>query len=238
FVYGLALERGRYTAASELPDTPLEIPLGPARAWLPENFDRTFEGPLLLRNALGNSRNIPALEVLADVGLDGVLQLFERAGVQGISYAPARYGLALAVGALPVTMEELAQLYGALAAGGERLPLRHFADEPARPRARLLGADATALVDHILSDPVARRPAFPAGGPLDFDYAVAVKTGTSQGNRDAWAVGFSDRLLVAVWIGNHDGRRMDGVSGASGAGAAFHEIMRAVMPLVSPHIPP
>jgi penicillin-binding protein 1C len=238
FIYALALERGKYTAASELPDTPVELLTGPVRAWLPENFDRTFEGPLLLRTALANSRNIPALQVLGDVGLDGVLQLLERGGVQGISYEPGRYGLALAIGALPVTLEELVGLYGALANGGESLSLHHFADEADVPPARLFSREATALVTDILSDPLARRPAFPAGGPLDFEYAVAVKTGTSQGNRDAWAVGYSDRLLVGVWVGNHDGRRMDNVTGASAAGVALHAIMETVMPQLSPHRPP
>jgi penicillin-binding protein 1C len=235
FIYALALERGKYTAASELPDTPVELPMGPTRAWLPENFNHTFEGPLLLRTALANSRNIPALEVLAEVGMEPVLQFLDRGGVRGISFEPGRYGLALAIGALPVTLEELARLYGALAKNGESMTLRHFVDEPSPAPVRLVSRDATAIIQNILSDAMARRPAFPAGGPLDFDYAVAVKTGTSQGSRDAWAVGFSDRLLVAVWVGNHDGRRMDRVTGASAAGAALHEIMDDVMPRLAPH---
>jgi penicillin-binding protein 1C len=177
------------------------------------------------------------LQVLESVGLDRVLQLLERGGVAGISYVPGRHGLALAIGALPVTLEELVRLYGALANGGESLPLHHFADQAEGPRTRLMSRAATALVSDILSDPLARRPAFPAGGPLDFEYAVAIKTGTSQGNRDAWAVGYSDRLLVGVWVGNHDGRRMDNVTGASAAGVALHEIMETVMPQLSPHRP-
>ena len=74
------------------------------------------------------------------------------------------------------------------------------------------------MTTHLLADPEARRPGFPAGGTLDFDYAVAVKTGTSQwGHRDAWSVAFSDRLSVVVWVGNHDWRKMNAVSGVSGA---------------------
>ncbi|MBI5549137.1 MAG: transglycosylase domain-containing protein, partial [Deltaproteobacteria bacterium] len=129
FVYALALERGRYTAASELPDTPLEIPAGYGRAYLPENINHTFQGPMLLREALANSRNIPALEVLADVGIEPTLALLERGGVRGISFEPGRYGLGLAIGALPVTLEELTGLYGALARQGESLPFRRFVDE-------------------------------------------------------------------------------------------------------------
>jgi penicillin-binding protein 1C len=72
---------------------------------------------------------------------------------------------------------------------------------------------------------------------LDYPYAVAVKTGTSQGYRDAWAVAFSDRLLVAVWVGNHDWRRMNGLGGLMGAAGAVHEILDAVMPGWRPYRP-
>jgi len=238
FIYALGVDRGRFNAGSVLSDIPTEIPLSLTQAWFPENFDRTFEGPVLLRHALGNSRNVPALLVLGQVGLDSTLQLLARAGVQGISYAPGRYGLALAIGALPVTVNEMAGLYGMLATGGETFHLKHFAEESVPEPARLLDSRTAALISDILADPLARRPAFPAGGPLDFPYAVAVKTGTSQGNRDAWAVGYSDRLLVAVWVGNHDGRRMDRITGGNGAAPAFHAIMDGVMPQLSAHIPP
>lgn len=235
FIYGLALQRGRFTAASELPDTPIELPAGPGRIWAPENANHAFQGPMLLREALGNSRNVPALQVLSEVGVEPVLELLEKGGVQDVSFEPGRYGLGLALGALPVTLEELAGLYLALASGGEARALREFAADAATPARRILSRETSQLLANILSDPRARRPAFPAGGPLDFDEAVAVKTGTSQGARDAWAVGYSDRLLVAVWIGNHDGRRMNQVSGASAAGAAFHAVMEGAMPLVAPH---
>ena len=231
FIYGLGVERGRLTAASELPDTPMEIPTALGRAYLPENVNHLFNGPTLLREALGNSRNIPALQVLEQVGVEPALELFERGGVRGISYEPGWYGLGLALGALPVTLEELTGLYLALARGGETVPLRRFeGEELEASRTRLLSREASALVTDVLSDPFARRPAFAPGGPLDFDFPVAVKTGTSQGARDAWAVGFSDRLLVAVWVGNHDGRRMNGVSGALAAGTPLHRIMEAVNP--------
>ena len=71
-----------------------------------------------------------------------------------------------------------------------------------------MSAETALLTTHILADPLARRPSFTPGGSLDYDEAVAVKTGTSQGHRDAWTVAYSDRLLVAAWVGNHDRRRM------------------------------
>ncbi len=207
----------------------MDVRIDTGGAYLPENINHTFMGPMLLREALGNSRNIPALRVLSEVGVEPALRFFEKAGVGEIHWEPDSYGLGLAIGNLPVTLEELARLYGVLAREGESLPLRRFVDEPQVPPKRLLNREAAQLVRHILSDSQARRPMFPVGGALDFPYAVAVKTGTSQGYRDAWTVAFSDRLLVAVWVGNHDWRRMRGVGGANGAAAAAHRIMDVVM---------
>jgi penicillin-binding protein 1C len=237
FVFGLALEKGVLTAATELADTPMDLQLDTGRAWLPENVNHTFLGPMLAREALGNSRNIPALRVLAAVGVEPALRFFEKAGVEGISYDPNRYGLGLAVGNLHVTLEELTELYLVLANDGETRSLRRFADEPRVAGRRLMTREAVQLVRHMLADPLARRPTFQAGSALDYPYAVAVKTGTSQGYRDAWTVAFSDRLLVAVWVGNHDWRRMNGVGGLGGAAGAVHQIMDAVMPQWRPHRP-
>ncbi|MFY0569802.1 penicillin-binding protein 1C [Archangium lansingense] len=237
FIYGLALEKGIVTAATELADTPMDARVENGRAYLPENINHSFLGPMLLREALGNSRNIPALRVLEQVGVEPALRFFEKAGVGAISYEPDRYGLGLAVGNLHVTLEELAELYLVLAHEGETRSLRRFTDEPLAPSRRLMTRESAQLVRHMLADPLARRPSFPVGSSLDYPYAVAVKTGTSQGYRDAWAMAFSDRLLVAVWVGNHDWRRMNGVGGLHGAANAVHEIFDAVMPEWRPYRP-
>ncbi|HEX8821717.1 MAG TPA: penicillin-binding protein 1C [Archangium sp.] len=237
FIYGLALEKGVVTAATELADTPMDLRTENGRTYAPENVNHSFLGPMLLRESLGNSRNIPALRVLEKVGVEPTLRFFEKAGVGRISYEPDRYGLGMAVGNLHVTMEELAGLYLVLAHEGETRPLRRFVDEPMAPSRRLMTREAAQLVRHILADPLARRPTFASGSALDYPYAVAVKTGTSQGFRDAWAVAFSDRLLVAVWVGNHDWRRMNGLGGLLGAAGAVHQILDAVMPVWRPYRP-
>jgi len=234
FIYAMALEKGPWTAASEVPDTQVEF-AGATGLYVPENITHNFLGPMLLRQALGNSRNIPALRVLSDVGVDRAAELLERGGVQGVQYDPEAYGLGLALGSLHVTPLELAELYTALANQGETVPLRRFVDEPAKAGTRLFRRDAAMLTAQLLADPDARRPGFPAGGPLDFDYPVAIKTGTSQGNRDAWAAAFSDRLLMVTWVGNHDWRRMHAASGATAAAPALHALMDAVMPLRTPY---
>ncbi len=237
FVYAAALESGRYTAASELEDTPYDLSADDGRAWRPENANRQYFGPMLVRQALANSRNVPALRVVAGVTPAKVQELLARAGLSAASGGGGDPGLGIAIGALPATLEELAAAYLALAKGGGAVPLRRFADEPPVEPRRILSAESAALVADILSDPEARRPSFAPGGPLDFDHAVAVKTGTSQGFRDAWAVAYSDRLLVAAWVGNHDRRRMAAVTGQTGAAPVVHEVMEALMPLVAPHRP-
>ena len=234
FIYALGLESGRLTAASELEDTAMDLQAENGRAFLPENANHLFFGPMLLREALGNSRNIPALRVASEVGVPRVLDLLEAGGVRGISREPGRYGLGVAIGNLPVTLEELATLYTALARGGSALPLRRFLDEPPPAPRRLVSEDVARFVAQILADPEARRPSFPAGGPLDYPYAVAVKTGTSQGFRDAWTLAFSDRLVVGVWVGNHDWRRMNRLTGQRAAAGAAHAILDDVTPLRAP----
>ena len=237
FIYGLALEKGTHTAATVIADTAVEFEVPGGGLYAPENITHTFLGPMLLREALGNSRNIPAIRVLAQVGVDEVLSRFERGGVKGVRFAPEAYGLSLAIGAMPVTPTELATLYTALANKGETVPLRRFLDAPKVAGTRILSSDAAMLTAHILADPGARRPGFPVGGPLDFDHAVSIKTGTSQGYRDAWAAAFDDRVLVVTWLGNHDWRRMNLVSGATAAAPATHKILDEVSPTRSPHIP-
>lgn len=234
FLYGLALESGRYTAASQLPDTPMDFVNEAGRSYLPKNINKSFLGPMLLREALANSRNIPALRVLGDVGVEPALTLLQKGGVSDVSFEPGRYGLGLALGNLHTTALELAGLYRALGDRGLSSPLRFFVDEERREPVRLFQEDTALLLENILSDSSARQPSFPAGSALDYEYAVAVKTGTSQGYRDGWTVAVSDRLVVVVWVGNHDWRRMNNLGGLAGTADAAHDIMDALMPMRMP----
>lgn len=238
FIYALALDSGNDTAASEFSDTMMAVVSEGGRSYLPSNIGGQYYGPLLLRQALGNSRNIPALRLLSEIGLDSTLQLLQRGGVTEVSLDPSAYGLGLALGNLPVTVRELAQLYTAIAQDGRVRPLRDFIDDDKTPGVALFSAASAAIIRNILSDDSARIPAFRPGNALEFmDFAVAAKTGTSQGYRDAWTVLLSDRLIVVVWMGNHDWSRSNHVGGATAAKTA-HQIMLRVMREVDPHIPP
>ena len=229
FIYALGLEHGNLTAATELPDIQVEFDRSHGVPYRPSNISHTFLGPLSARAALANSRNIPALQVLAMVGVEPALTFFEEAGVRQIDYDPEAYGLGLALGNLNVSLEELVGLYAVLANRGTTMDLRLFADAPVVPGRRLLSLGTADLIGHILADPLSRQPSFPRGTALEYDYAVSVKTGTSQGYRDGWAVAYSDRLVVGVWVGNHDWRRMNRIGGLTGAGVVVRRIMDELM---------
>jgi penicillin-binding protein 1C len=208
FLFAAALERGAISTTTILDD------LGPGPGGIVNSDDR-FLGPLLPRAALANSRNVPAAALLARVGVDPVYALFGDLGLHAHVESARRYGLGLALGSLPVTLERLVGAYTTLAGDGRLRTLRWTAggpdDEPAAPR---LVSEATArLVTQFLADPQARLPTFPRLGATEPPFPLAVKTGTSSRYRDAWTIGWSDRHLVGVWIGHPDQRPMARLSG-------------------------
>jgi len=239
FLYGLALDRG-YTAASVLPDLPhtYRTTLGPYR---PRNYDRRFHGPVRAREALASSYNIPAVELAQRLGIGSLYRTLHLAGFASLDHGAEYYGLGLALGNGDVTLLELANGYRALANGGVWTPVRWRTDAPAGETQRVMSTGAAALVLDMLSDPVARVPAFGLETPLDFAFPTAAKTGTSRHFTDNWAVATTGRFTVAVWVGNFNGRPMQGVGGITGAGPLLHRAVlltaRAYPPGVLPTPP-
>ena len=226
------------TAATRLPDLELRVPTADG-VYSPKNYDGRFHGPVLLRDALANSLNVPAVYTASRVGPEQVIALLHRAGVSSLQNSAAHYGEALALGDGEVKLSELAQAYSMLARDGAFLPLRfyrraHLASGGMVSRAVPIAtpviapAIARVLID-ILADDWARAPAFGFNGPLAFPFPVAAKTGTSKGFRDNWTVGFTREVTVAVWAGNFDGTPMTGSTGVTGAGPLFHETLLAAM---------
>lgn len=215
FLYALALEKG-WTAATLLDDTPLMEMVGSGLHSY-KNYSRTFHGPVTLRNALGNSLNIPAVRTIQFVGTAEYLALLDRLGFESLARAPYHYGDGLALGNGEITLLELVRAYGALANRGVYRPLAVLpADVGAQPGKRIFSAETASLVGHILSDPGARSLEFGSGGLLDLPLQTAVKTGTSSDFRDSWAVGYNDRYVAGVWMGNLNQRPTLGVTGATG----------------------
>lgn len=227
FLYALAIDRRHLTAASILDDAPANLDTA-SGLYIPQNYDRSFRGPVSVRSALGNSLNVPAVRALLVTGVDPFRDLLFDAGYRGISAEGDYYGYSLALGSAEVTLLEQAAAYRALARGGMAAPLRLLADGPVPASRRVLGAPAAVIVADILADEAARSATFGFDNGLALPFWAAVKTGTSKAMRDNWCVGFSDRYTVAVWVGNFEGDSMAGVSGVTGAAPAWRDIMLAL----------
>lgn len=185
------------------------------------NSDERYLGPLLPRVALGNSRNVPAADLLARIGLESGCAFLRELELDDGTVPARRFGLGLAIGGMPVTLERLVRAYGVLADDG-RMPglvwYRGAADPgSSRSARRLLSDDTARQITLFLSDPLARLPTFPRMGATEYPFPVAVKTGTSSNFRDAWTVAYSKRYLVGVWVGHPENRPMDHLSGATSA---------------------
>jgi penicillin-binding protein 1C len=216
FLYALALEHG-WTAATLVEDGPLEQPIGVGlHAY--RNYSGQHYGPLRVREALGNSLNVPAVRTIDFVGAEVFLERLHRLGFQSLSRAADHYGNGLALGNGEVTLFELVQAYAALARQGVFEPLHVVPQErmsPA-PGRRVYSAEVSTLIADILADPEARRLEFRRANLLRFPVETAVKTGTSSDYRDAWAVGFSQHYTAGVWMGNVQQRPMQDVTGSIG----------------------
>jgi penicillin-binding protein 1C len=188
-----------------------------------------------IRTALGCSYNVAAVRMLEMVGQAELLERLRKAGFQSLRHDPDHYGLGLTLGNGEVTLLELTRAYAALANGGWYKKVVFWGGESVEGKARNAG-DSTRVFSgqvayvlaHMLSDRSARQPAFGECSPLDLPFPCAAKTGTTKDYRDNWTVGFTTDYTVGVWVGNFDGRPMHGVSGVSGAGPLFRDIMLAL----------
>jgi penicillin-binding protein 1C len=224
FLYALAFEKG-WSAATLVQDAPLADAVGHGLHHF-RNYSRSHYGPLRVRLALGNSLNVPAVRAIRFVGRREFLERLRRAGVTSLLAHPDHYGDGLALGNGEVSLLELVQAYATLARGGRFAPLRWtLASEAPRdaPR-RVFDPEVSALVADILSDPEARELEFGRGGLLDLPVQTALKTGTSNDYRDAWALGFSHRFTAGVWMGNLDRRPMQDITGSRGPALVLRAI--------------
>ena len=248
FVYAAALQRGLITAASRLDDAPLQLAgldAGGA-VYQPQNYDRSFQGPVGVRTALASSLNVPAVRLGAMLGPEQVFSTLQRAGLRP-SESAGYHGHALVLGSADATLLDLANAYRMLANGGV-LTAPRWQPDAARTAARGSAAELAAgtrvfspavsfIVADMLADPAARAITFGLDSPLVTRGWAAVKTGTSKDLRDNWCIGFTRRYTVAVWVGNASGAPMHGVSGVSGAAPVWRELV-AFLHAHSPSTPP
>ena len=225
FTWLLAFEKGGLHPGSIVADIPTRFR---TREGLdaPENYDRSFRGPVSVREALACSLNVPAMRALNGIGGPRPLhELLTDLGLDTIGPSSRPYGLGLTLGNAPVRLLDLTNAYATLADGGtHRAPtlILPSAVDAGKP---VFDARHAHLVADILSDPDARAPSFGRHGPLELPFRCAAKTGTSSDFRDNWCLGFTGDFTVGVWAGNFDNSPMKGVSGVAGAGPVFHRTM-------------
>jgi len=223
-LYALALDDGLVVPDSYLLDVPTDF-----SGYIAENYDGLYRGRVTVREALRFSLNTPAVRLLSRVGLTRFVELLHRGGLATLDRRPQDYGLPLILGAGEVTLLDLTNLYADLAEGGAHrdlsLLVRELDAHP--PEHRLVSREAAALVLEIMTE--TERPDLPQSWKLAREVpAVAWKTGTSYGHRDAWAVGSSSSYTIGVWVGNFDGTPSQGISGSRHAAPLLFELFRAI----------
>jgi penicillin-binding protein 1C len=226
FLYALAISRG-WTASTLIKDAPLSQAVG-LGIHNYRNYSRTYYGELRVREALGNSLNVPAVKAIKFIGKAEFLRWLKELGLSSLRKSSDFYGEGLALGNGEVSLFELVGAYRAIANHGVYSPLtviRRPEDEPIKDqRCRVMSSMVSSLIADILSDPQARRREFGSGGILQFPVQTAVKTGTSNDYRDAWAIGFSENFTVGVWMGNLNRLSMREVSGAIGPALVLRSV--------------
>jgi len=166
--------------------------------------------------------------VLTRLGIGQGFDLFRAMGLHALDAAPDSLGLGMAIGALPTSLDRLADAYAALADDGMQRGLRWYRGQPEAPPRRVFTIAAAREVGLFLSDPLARLPGFARYGSTEYPFPVAVKTGTSQGFRDAWTVAWSSGFVVGAWIGRSDAGPMAGLGGADSAAELVRTILLAL----------
>lgn len=238
--YATAFELG-YTPGTILLDTPTTFPNPWGQAYSPVNYDGRFHGPVSIRTALGSSYNVPAVKMLALVGVPAMLQTSKEMGLTTLD-KPESYGLSLTLGGGAVKMIDMMSVYGTFASGGIKYKPsgilkvtdsygNTLEDHQNVVGERVLTEEVSYLISHILADNNARSPAFGLNSLLKIPgKTVAVKTGTSDDKRDNWAFGYTPEFVVGAWVGNNDNSPMDPrlTSGITGATPVWHDIISSL----------
>jgi 1A family penicillin-binding protein len=251
FVYAAAFNKG-YTAETVLFDVKTEFstacnadgsPKGgnsKDECYNPDNYDNAFRGPMTLRDALAQSINVIAVKLLYLVGEQDAIKLAHEMGVTSLNDSK-RYGLSLVIGGGEVSLLDLASAYSVFATEGVRHPYQSIlsiTDNSGQElekindqSSRVLPENTTRIVSDILSDNTARIPTFGANSSLVVPgVAVAVKTGTTNNNKDAWTIGYTPNVVVGAWVGNNDNKPMK-KGGAALAGPVWNQVMSEAIKL-------
>lgn len=253
-VYARAFEKG-YLPETVLFDVPTQF--GPCDAfdrssvspcYAPDNYDNKFLGPISLRNALAQSRNVPAVKLLAMVGLADALETGKRLGLTTLDRNADRYGLTLVLGGGEVSLLDMTSVYSVFANDGIRnnpIGIIEVSNNEGvilekhtlNPQS-VISPEAARMVSSVLSDNEARTPLFGSNSFFTFSgRQVAGKTGTTNNNKDAWVFGYTPTVAVGVWSGNNDNTPMKKGSAISGpAWRAFMDAAATKLPYEKPGV--
>ncbi|MFC2037138.1 transglycosylase domain-containing protein, partial [Chloroflexota bacterium] len=235
--YVTAFEQG-WTPATLIWDVKTEFHDALGRPYVPKNYDGKEHGPVLARQALAQSLNIPAVKTLDFVGLPAMLDTSHRLGIESLNRPD--YGLSLTLGGGDVTLLEMTGAYAVFANGGRRVPpvaILRIEDLSGRiieeynppPGEQVISPQHAYLITDILADNGARAPAFGQNNTLKLSRPAAAKTGTTDDWRDSWTIGYSPELVTGVWVGNADNSPMKKVTGSRGAGPIWHNVMEQAL---------
>jgi penicillin-binding protein 1C len=242
--YAVGLLKG-YTAATPFIDSQLCFQNPGTAAYCPRNYDGKFHGVVQMRYALGNSFNIPAVEMLKINTLESMIATASAMGITTFK-DPSRYGLSLTLGGGEVTMLDMTSAFGVFANQGYRVDLHpilkitnpkgEIIEQYNPPKSSIFGkkvlpSSVAWIISDILADNNARLLEFGPASELKINQKyVSVKTGTTNDFKDNWTIGYTPQFVVAVWVGNNDRTPMSGlVSGLTGAAPIWHELMTHVL---------
>jgi membrane peptidoglycan carboxypeptidase len=238
--YAAAMERG-WTTGDVIWDVPIALELAGGAEMVPVNYDHRYRGPVLFRDALANSYNIPPLQLTRDIGIPAFIATARKMGIESLREMPGYYGLAITLGGGEVTLLELTHAYATLANQGRRPRLTgvlrivdswgnviYDAERERLPPANALDPRIAYIISDILDDDEARVPAMGRHNPMHLPFPAATKTGTTTDFRDNWIIGYTPGVVVGAWMGNADGRPMRDSSGLRGVAPAWARIMETI----------
>jgi len=226
----------KYNPAFHLFDLPTDF-----GNYKPDNYDGAFRGPISIRNALGNSLNIPAVKILSLVGIEKALKTAHDMGITTLN-DPDRYGLSLVLGGGEVKLLDLTTAYGVFANGGVLVPTvpvlkiidseekEIYTHEEPKDARQVIDPQAAYQITSVLSDAEAKRPTFSRSLSLLTlrGRPSATKTGTTDAFRDGWTVGYTPQFVTGVWAGNNDNTPMIRGGGSTAAAPIWDDYMERV----------
>ncbi|MBO4480268.1 MAG: penicillin-binding protein 1C [Alphaproteobacteria bacterium] len=221
-IYATATDRGIIHGMTLLRDTRVNFGV-----YAPENSDNEFYGPILARDALTRSRNIPAINLVREIGINDFYKILSESGVTALK-SPIHYGVSVALGGAEVSMFELSDIYATMANLGTRKQIKMLRDTRDKEITHLLSPEAFFLTLDMLSHQSTPTKAIPFAKNQKSSLRHYWKTGTSSSYRDAWTAGIFGDFVLIVWVGNFDGHPNNAFSGARAAAPIYFELANTV----------